>query len=56
MKSNSSGSTATGRRRGVAIDARERAVRLVVAHQPIDAIDFVERLVKDARQRCRVGP
>lgn len=42
--------------RRLAIDARQRAVGFVVAHQPIEAIDFVERFVEDARQCARSGP
>ena len=41
--------------RRLAIEARQRAVGLVVAHQPIDAIDLVERFFGDARQGCRIG-
>ncbi len=40
-----------GMLRSFAIDAREWALGFVVAHQPIDAVHFVERLVGDARQR-----
>ena len=49
MKSNSSAIDGDRTARGLAIDARQRAVRLVVAHQPIDAIDFVERLLESVR-------
>ena len=33
----------------------ERAVGLVVAHQPVDAVDLVERFLSDAPQGGRVG-
>ena len=35
---------------GVTVDARQRAVGFVVTHQTVDAVDFVERFVDDARQ------
>ena len=41
---------------GLLVDARQRALGFVVAHQPVDAIDLVEGLFDDARQCLRVGP
>ncbi len=32
------------------IELRERALRLVMAHQAVDAINFIERLLEDCRQ------
>src|SRR5262245_53598720 len=40
---------------GFAVDPRQRAVRLVVTHEAVDAVDLIERLVEDARQRLRVA-
>ena len=40
----------------LAVEAGERALRLVVAHQPVDAVHLVEGRLDDPRQGPRVGP
>ena len=54
MKSNSSGSTATGALGRLAVEPRERALRLVVAHEPVDAVHLVEGGLDDTGQRAGV--
>jgi alcohol dehydrogenase (cytochrome c) len=40
----------------LAVETRKRAVGLVVAHQPIDAVHFVERSLHVTRERLGVAP
>ena len=54
MKSKSSRSTGHRTVCRIAIQLRQRAVWPVMAHEAIDAIDLVERLVEDSRQGVAV--